>query len=170
VLRGRRMTKERFATQPADLTRFLFEAKDHGYADIQRVRPTAERDHSLTMDYESGDWRFHDNFFGGEPYGGRAVVFVKGRPLWMMVYYGWVDGTDADIQPVYTFLQAALRQAPAELPLRGPEEFSDGRFTYRMAVHGTVENFWGEETIHRDGRQVYVARFAGGLVDRRRGE
>jgi Domain of unknown function (DUF5680) len=164
------VTKDRLATQPADLTRFLFEAKDHGYADIQRVRPTAERDHSLTMDYESGDWRFHDNFFGGEPYGGRAVVFVKGRPLWMMVYYGCVDGTDADVQPVYTFLQAALRQAPAELPLRGPEEFSDGPFTYRMAVHGTVENFWGEETIHRHGRQVYVARFAGGLVDRRRGE
>jgi Domain of unknown function (DUF5680) len=57
---------------------------------------------------------------------GRAVVFVKGRPLWMMVYYGWVDGMDADVQPVYSFLQGALRQAPAELPLRGPEEFSDG--------------------------------------------
>jgi hypothetical protein len=39
-----------------------------------------------------------------------------------------------------------------------------------MGVHGTVENVWGEETIHRDGRQVYGARFAGGLIDRRRGE
>jgi hypothetical protein len=39
-----------------------------------------------------------------------------------------------------------------------------------MVVHGTVGKFWGEETIHRDGRQVYAARFAGGLVDRRRGE
>jgi hypothetical protein len=75
------MTSARLTRQHADLTRFLFEAKDHGYADIQRARPTTERDHSLTIGYESGDWRLHDNFFGGEPYGGRAVVFVKGRPL-----------------------------------------------------------------------------------------
>jgi hypothetical protein len=158
------------ASPSADLTRFLFEANQHGYAAGQRARTTKERDHSITIDYESGDWRLHDNFFGGEPYGGRAVVFLKGRPLWMAVFYGWVDGADGDVQPVYSFLQAALRRAPAELPIRGPEEFSDGALTYRTAVHGTVENFWGEETIHRAGRQVYAARYAGGLVDRRRGE
>lgn len=32
----------------------------------------------------------NDNFFGGEPYGGREVVFYEEKPVWMMVYYGWV--------------------------------------------------------------------------------
>jgi hypothetical protein len=72
------MTNDGLAMQHTELTRFLFDAKDHGYADIQRGRPTAERDHSLTMGCESGDWRFHDNFFGGEPYGGRAELPLRG--------------------------------------------------------------------------------------------
>ena len=153
-----------------DLLRFLREANQHGYAVGERAPIVREPDHSVTIAYESGGWRIHDNFFGGEPYGGRAVVFVNGKPVWMVAYYGWVDGADDEVQPVYSFLQAALRRAPDELPVRGPAEFSDGDFTYRNACRGTVANFAGEETIARQGRHVYTARYAGGLIDRRSGQ
>ncbi|MDR9866111.1 DUF5680 domain-containing protein, partial [Pseudomonas baetica] len=85
----------------------LVAANRRGYSAGSAVTKTAEADRSTTIVFESGEWRFHDNYFGGEPYGGRAVAFFKGRPIWMAVYYGSVDGRDGQVQPVYSFLQRA---------------------------------------------------------------
>ena len=154
----------------ADLLRFLGEAHRRGYAAGQNAPTVREADHSTTIAYESGAWRFHDNYFGGEPYGGRAVVFVNGRPLWMAVYYGRVEELGAEVQPVYSFLQRALLRAPEDFPFRGPDHFTDEPFTYRNARHGDVQSFSGEETIHHRGKPVYTATYFGGLVDQRRGD
>jgi hypothetical protein len=86
----------------------------------------------------------------------------------MAVYYGQIDGENVDA--VYSFLQRALREAPAEFPVRGPERFTDGRFSYHNSHDGGVTSFSGEETIDEDGRRVYIARYVGGLVDRRSGD
>lgn len=154
----------------AALIRFLLDANRRGYSAGAAVTKTAERDRSTTIVFETGDWRFHDNYFGGEPYGGRAVAFLRETPVWMAVYYGSVDGSDGQVQPVFSFLQRALREAPERLPFRGPDDFSDGAFTYRTTRRGTVERFWGEETIHRGAELVYRARYGGGLVDQRAGD
>jgi hypothetical protein len=152
----------------AALLRFLLEASQRGYAAGGSAVKTREADHSTTIVLEQNEWRFHDNYFGGEPYGGREVVFLRGRPVWMAVYYGQVDGPNVD--SVYSFLQRALRDAPAEFPVRGPEKFTEGRFTYGNVYDGGVMSFSGQETIQEDGRTVYTARYVGGLVDRRTGE
>ena len=154
----------------ATLLGFLLEASRRGYAAGRSAVKVREVDGSTTIVYDLGDWRFHDNYFGGEPYGGREVVFLGGRPVWMAVYYGWVEGAGADTQRVYSFLQRALREAPAAFPVRGPDEFSEGPSTYRNAHEGGLANFSGEETIHDGGRRVYTARYLGGLVDRRAGD
>jgi hypothetical protein len=154
----------------ADLLRFLGETTRHGYAAGRAALTVREADHSTTIVYESGAWRFHDNYFGGEPYGGRAVVFVNGQPVWMAVYYGRVEDPGAEVQPVYSFLQRALLQAPEDLPFRGPDHFTDEPFTYRNARHGDVQSFSGEEIIQHRGQRVYIATYVGGLVDRRRGD
>jgi uncharacterized protein DUF5680 len=150
------------------LLRFLMDASRHGYAAGRSAVKTREADHSTTIVLEHGEWRLHDNYFGGEPYGGREVVFLGGRPVWMAVYYGQIE--DANVDSVYSFLQRALREAPAEFPVRGPEALTEGRFSYRNAHEGGVASFWGQETIHEDGRLVYTARYAGGLVDRQSGD
>jgi Domain of unknown function (DUF5680) len=150
------------------LLRFLMDASRRGYAAGRSAITTREADHSTTIVLEHGEWRFHDNYFGGEPYGGREVVFLGGRPVWMAVYYGQVD--DANVDSVYSFLQRALREAPAEFPVRGPEALTEGRFSYRNTHEGGVASFWGQETIHEDGRLVYTARYAGGLVGRQSGD
>jgi hypothetical protein len=150
------------------LVRFLMDASRRGYAAGQSAVKTREADHSTTIVLEQGEWRFHDNYFGGEPYGGREVVFFRGQPVWMAVYYGQVDG--AGVDPVYSFLQRALREAPVEFPVRGPETFTEGRFSYRNGYEGVVASFCGQETIHENGQLVYTARYAGGLVDRRTGD
>ena len=148
--------------------RFLLEASQQGYAAGSGAVKTREADQSTTIVHEQGDWRLHDNYFGGEPYGGREVVFFRGRPVWMAVYYGRV--ADADVDPVYSFLQRALRAAPIEFPVRGPETFEEGRFSYRNVHEGGVVSFSGQETIFQDGSLVYTAHYAGGVVDRRTGD
>jgi len=153
----------------AALLSFLLEASRCGYAAGRSAVKVREADDSTTIVYDHGDWRFHDNYFGGEPYGGREVVFLSGRPVWMAVYYGWVEGAGVEAERVYSFLQRALREAPAAFPIRGPDEFSEGSSTYRNVHEGGVANFSGEETIHEGGRRVYTARYLGGLVDRRAG-
>ena len=154
----------------ADLLRFLRDAHRRGYAAGQTAPIVREADHSTTIVYESGTWRLHDNYFGGEPYGGRAVAFLNERPVWMAVYYGRVEDPGAEVQSVYSFLQRALLLAPDDLPFRGPDQFTDEPFTYRNVRHGDVQNFSGEEIIAHRGQPVYVARYAGGLVDQRRGD
>jgi hypothetical protein len=152
----------------ATLLRFLLEASQRGYAAGQSAVKTRESDHSTTIVLEHGDWRFHDNYFGGEPYGGREVVFFRERPVWMAVYYGQVDGPNID--SVYSFLQRALRDAPPAFPVRGPDKLREGRFSYENVYEGGVASFSGQETIHESGRLVYRARYLGGLVDRRSGD
>jgi hypothetical protein len=149
---------------------FLREAHQRGYAAGQDARTVREPDHSTTIAYRSGAWRFHDNYFGGEPYGGRAVAFLNERPVWMAVYYGRVDARDVDVQSIYSFLQRALLRAPDDLPFRGPEQHAESPFTYRNARRGDVQDFWGQETIEYREQPVYVARYAGGLVDQRSGD
>jgi hypothetical protein len=150
-----------------DLLRFLRDAHRRGYAAGQNAATIREADHSTTIICEAAAWRLHDNYFGGEPYGGRAVAFLNERPVWMAVYYGRVEDPETEVKSVYSFLQRALLRAPDDLPFRGPAQFTDGPFTYRNARHGDVESSFGEETIDHRGRLVYIARYAGGLVDRR---
>jgi hypothetical protein len=93
-------------------------ASRRGYAAGSSAVKRREADHSTTIVIEHGEWKFHDNYFGGEPYGGREVVFLGGQPVWMAVYYGQVD--DANVDLVYSFLQRSF-------PVRGPEAFTEGR-------------------------------------------
>src|SRR3989344_51018 len=52
------------------------------------AKTTKEADGSRTIEYVEGDYHMHDNFFGGEPYGGRLVIFYKKQPVFIEAYYG----------------------------------------------------------------------------------
>ncbi len=150
------------------LRRFLVDSNKAGYAGGDERKWTKEPDASTTISFESGSWRLHDNFFGGEPYGGRTVVFHEGKPVWMMVYYGWVvEGMEAN--PVYGVLRNALMQMPEAHPFRGPIKYDEGKFAYANSWNGDVARFLGEEQITYGDRLIYKANYIGGVVDRRSG-
>jgi len=150
------------------LRQFLVDSNQAGYAGGDAKQWLKEPDGSTTIPYTQGEWRSHDNVFGGEPSGGRIVVFYQDAPVWMMVYYGWVAaGTAAD--PVYAILRKALMHMPDDAPFRGPQEFVDGEFTYRNRWTGNVERYTGEEQVTQGGSLIYQANYLGGLVDHRRG-
>ena len=136
-----------------DLCKFLVKAKKATYAAGDNAKKTVGIDKSTTLIFEDGDWKYQDNYFGGEPYGGREVVFFQNLPVYIMVYYGWVIENVTDVQSVYKVLQGALILIPENKPFRGPEEFNLGGVEYKNNFKGEIDNFSGEEIItNEDGK------------------
>jgi len=158
------MSRQQPPTQ--QIKEFLLMASHATYASgdpsIRKVMP----DKSTTITYTNGDFSFHDNYFGGEPYGGREVIFYKEKPIWIMVYYGTVVN---NIEPkiVYPILTKALQASTIELPYRGPKLFEFQGLTYKNKFTGSFSNFTGEEYIYRRSVLLYKANFIGGYIDRR---
>jgi len=141
------------------LMNFLIKAKKEGYAGGNQVK---ERDKSYSTRFEEGNWKFHDNWFGGEPFGGREVIFYKGKPYWIMVYYG-VDLTGKNL--AIPTLKKALLNTLSDFPARGPTSLKNGKYQYKNKWEGNIKKFSGEETINKGNKQVYKANYIGGLVD-----
>lgn len=150
-----------------ELRKFLIYCGKEGYAALQDEDEVREADQSTSITLTQGDWKFHDNYFGGEPFGGREIIFYKNQPVWIMVYYGLVDIGIKDIQPVYQILKKALVQIPAEAPYRGPKEFTEADWRYENIWEGNLDNFSGEEIIYHQDQKVYSTKYSGGLVDQR---
>lgn len=147
-----------------EMQAFKSRAKKYGYASEQ-AKSRVELDHSKTLEYSENNWSYHDNYFGGEPYGGREVVFYKEKPVWMQVYYGYVNDRSL-INETYAFLKLALRQNTQDtIPVRGPNVFKDGEWEYGFTVEGNMSRYNGVEAITYKGNVVYKAHISGGLVD-----
>ena len=144
-----------------ELKKFLIKAKREGYASGETTTKK-ENDGSNSTRCEMGDFKFHDNWFGGEPFAGREVVWFKNKPYWMMVYSGEEFAGDEKAIPT---LRKALSAMPDEMPTRGPRILEDGEYTYKNNWQGDIEKFSGEESISKSGEKVYNARYIGGLVD-----
>lgn len=141
---------------------FLIEAKTKGYASGDSKK--MEKDGSKTITFSKGKYTYHDNYFGGEPYGGREIISIDGKPFWMMVYYGRV--INGDVKKIYPFLQKALKTIPAWAPFRGDLEFEEGDLRYSNIPHQNfIYNFFGEEKIFQGKEMIYEMKYQGGLVD-----
>ncbi|OGY41881.1 MAG: hypothetical protein A2Y82_05510 [Candidatus Buchananbacteria bacterium RBG_13_36_9] len=150
------------------LCKFLVKAKKATYAAGESAPKVIENDNSTTMIFIDGDWKYHDNYFGGEPYGGREVVFYGNKPIYIMTYYGSVNKNITDLKSIYDFLQHALLLIPEDNPFRGPKEYQANGLKYLNEFTGNIDNFSGEEKIYQDQELIYQAKYAGGLVDQRK--
>lgn len=146
------------------LKQFIFDASRATYASGDEFIKENQPDKSTTIRYENGPYRFHDNYFGGEPYGGREVVFLDDKPVWMMVYYGLVH-KDVPAKVVYPFLMESLSKTTIEMPYRGPVMYENGEFKYENKLDGDIEKLSGTEKIYQNGVCIYEASYIGGLVD-----
>ncbi len=150
-----------------ELKQFIVDSISSSYAMGEKAVKVKEKDGSTTITFTKGRYTLHDNYFGGEPYGGREVVFLDGIPLWMMVYYGAVHG-EVEVKLVYAFLMKALLKTPADFPFRGPALFEEGEWRYENTWNGDEKNFSGAEKIFVHNSCVYDASYMGGLVDKKR--
>lgn len=147
------------------LKKFLFNSNNDGFAGGDSKKWIKEKDGSTTITFELKDFRMHDNFFGGEPWGGREIVFFRGEPVWIMVMYGVANSSFKDFKKVYRFLQKALLNQPETFPVRGPDKFREGDFVYTNKIEGNLSNFIGKEEIFKGNKQIYKTNYSGGLVD-----
>jgi len=143
------------------LSDFIAEANLNGYA--SGSEGIKEADGSTSFLYENGAFSSHDNFFGGEPYGGRQIVSFEDEPCWIMVYYGAVT-PGHNLEEVYGYLKKVLGLAPKSL--RGPQTHTEGEYSYKNIATGSDEEFNIHETITKNEKIIYEARFMGGLVDK----
>lgn len=161
------MTNKNIRCNEKTLQQFLYAANITGYASGNEKNWIKEIDGSTTIIYEQGKFKFHDNFFGGEPYGGRIIVSYAARPIWIMVYYG--ETKEKNLGLVYNVLRHALLRTPENLPLRGPEHYQERNFIYSNFPFGRLTRFCGIETITKNNQSIYQANYSGGLVDVRKG-
>lgn len=148
------------------LSEFLIRAKTSTYARGDQALKVKELDRSTTLTYTEWEWIYHDNYFWGEPYGGREVVSYEWKPVWIMVYYGWIEDWVDTIWEVYTILQWALRHIPETAPYRWPLSYTEWGYHYFNNYSGGLERFSWREIIVKDGVIVYQAQYMGGSVDR----
>lgn len=149
------------------LRAFLVKAKKTTYASGNETNQSATNDGSTTLIYAEWDWMYHDNYFGGEPYGWREIVSYKNKPVYIMVYYWCAQEDISDLKHIYTFLQHALTVIPENHPYRGPQTYNENNLSYTNNFTGEIDNFSGEEIITQDGEEIYRAKYIGGLVDQR---
>ncbi len=148
-----------------ELRKFLVDAKKSTYASGNLAKKIINSDKSTTLVFKDGDWEYNDNYFGGEPYGGREVVFFKKRPVYMMVYYGSIINSINNIKYIYNFLMDALKLISEDSPYRGPNKYNKGSLLYKNSFIGEIDNFFGEEIISESGNRIYSAKYIGGFVD-----
>lgn len=153
-----------------ELTSFLYLASQKGYGTGTYSDWIKEKDGSTSIAFQDKNWRIHDNFFGGEPFGGRTVVFLEEKPIWLMTYYGKIlPENTLEIEEIYSFLQKALLKTIENFPIRGPKEYAQDKFLYLNSWQGKIDDFSGQEKISHLGKEVYQANYLGGLVNLRSG-
>lgn len=147
------------------LKNFILNASRATYASGDESIKQKQPDGSTTIEFKEGPYSYHDNYFGGEPYGGREVIFLNGKPIWMMVYYGFVHANTQG-KEVYPFLIESLSHATPDMPYRGPSLFEKESLSYQNIFIGDLPNFSGTEKIFKNGIPIYEASYLGGFVDR----
>ena len=151
------------------LRAFLCEAKKKGYAVGDKATIRLESNGSKTIRYEKGLWKYEDNYFGGNPFGGREIVLFTGKPFLIINYYGSIlkpHSRDKEkVELISSFLRKALCNVIEERPFRGPFEYGKDKMVYFDKSTGDISDFYGKEIIY-DGPDnlVYEAHYRGGFI------
>lgn len=138
---------------------FLIKAKQATYAG-KGAETTSSRPKSHDLVYREGDYMYYDTYLGGEKFAGEEALWISGEPYWSMNYAGQVIGEHFSGD----FLKEALLHVPAEMPFRGPKEYTNGDYTYKCQVTGGFEWFQGYETISFQGQIIYECYFHGSII------
>lgn len=150
-----------------ELKEFLYDANANGYAgDGNEV--AAQRPGFDEIEYQKGDWLFHDSYAGHYFAPGQEIVYYKGQPVWAMAYAGGMRfeyHQDHDFtHETIVFLKKALLNMDRGKPYRGPENFAENNWKYISTLAGDIKDFVGNEKIYHKDKVVFEQNFIGGIV------
>ena len=141
------------------LVDFLIRAKQATYAG-KGAESASSRVNSHDLIFKEGEYMYYDTYLGGDKFAGEEALWISGVPYWSMNYVGRVTGDNFSGE----FLKEALLRVPEDKPFRGPEEYTEGDYTYSCSIEGDYEWFQGKEIITLKGEQIYECYFHGGLI------
>ena len=142
-----------------ELVDFLIRAKKATYAG-KGAETSSSRVKSHDLVYREGEYMYYDTYLGGEKFAGEEALWISEEPYWSMNYVGRVTGDNFSGD----FLKEALLKVPEDKPFRGPEEYTDGDYSYKCEISGEYDWFQGYETISYKGTVIYECYFHGGLI------
>lgn len=149
---------------PKQLQRQLREFNLVGYSDTAAEYKDNEKDGKI-ITLEKDEWKYEDEFYGGEPYSGNETVWYGNKAVFRCVYWGKVT-PEVNFSDIYSFLKKALKEGPAgNCVHRGPENFIEEDLKYTNSCEGTIEEFVQIEKIFINDKEVYTAHFFGGRVN-----
>ena len=135
-----------------------------GYADTSvKYESNGKNGNILTRTVDN--WKYEDEFYGGEPYSGNETLWYQGTDVFRCVYWGKVV-SGVKFTDIYAFLRKALKEGPTGTCVhRGPEKFIERDLAYTNTCTGTIDEFSQIEKIFMKDKEVYVAYFIGGRVN-----
>lgn len=153
-----------------ELKNFINKATLNTYAN-EKVESRESTDGYKTLHYTEGDWEYEDKYTGYFRSWGSETVKYKGQIIWRSNYGGGVKDKyfgDVDFaKKTFEFLKVVMRNKPQDSDkffLRGPSQFSNDSYEYKMDSTGDITGFSGNETIRLDGEEIFYHHFMGGLV------
>jgi Domain of unknown function (DUF5680) len=154
-------------TLPNTFAAFLRTAKAATYAaqgdnaSVAPLLPDAKQ-----LEYRNDEFVYRDIYVGMFRFIGQEIVYASNRAIWSMSYAGGLQGgaPHSAAKPLYSFLRKALLDPPADRPLRGPSVLRIEDMRYICQINGTLEWFYGIETVAQGDVVLYELRFNGGSV------
>ena len=147
-----------------DLHRFVVRAKAATYAGDG---PSAEscRPGSRDLAYRDGRFAYLDSYFGGTDFIGQETVWLDGRAVWAMNYYGYIlDEGKIAASEAGRVIKESLTLLYRHGRFLGGFENETALGLYVDENEGDVSHFRGMERIERKGEKVYELLYHGGLI------
>ena len=144
---------------------FILQGKISGYASGGEGQEKTFDDGSRGFEFTGHGYRYFDRYYGFNPFAGTEHIYTaNGSLLWVMNYYGQVLPICSDPMKVYSFLREAMRLVTPEYPFRGPALFEKDILRYENQQHGTLDSFYGIESIFEKREKVYLLHYHGGKM------
>jgi len=143
---------------------FIIRAKAATYVGGGQHAPAC-RPGSHDLKFDEGDWAYIDSYFGGRDFIGEEVVYLQGKPVWAMNYYGRILRADL-ITPAQAgqVIKASLSKMYSEGRFLGGFENRYEGFIYNDTSEGSVTSLRGRESISLHGETTYELFYHGGLI------
>ena len=145
---------------------FILKSKLSGYASGGEGQEKKFDDGSIGFEIVSDGYRYLDRYNGFNPFAGSEQIFdAKNNILiWTMNYFGEVLPSASEPKKVYSFLKEAMLLVSPEYPFRGPAKFKKQNFSYENQQYGSLNRFYGIESIYENSKKVYILYYHGGRM------
>ncbi len=150
------------------IEQFIITAKANGWVGVlkdgNKIEPS--RRGSLDIVYNNDNYHYHDSFVGFSDFCGQEHVTFEEKPVWSMVYYGYLLKPDiftAD-KAVEVLVKALSDMYLKENRFLGGYKFVLDDCEYRDMNFGDYKRFQGIEKIYYKDELVYELTYCGGTV------